>query len=334
MKKWIVLIIAIALLTGYSLADRGISPTTETQGIVTVTTLSGTGTFLSSSDLSMSLTDDSSGLDGIPPLGFSGGDGEIAIIIDGEGNLDGLTAQGYAAGATHYNAVYRETSYSNGLGVIQYTKILDADTSAATIGQSNIGASKQLTYIGGNTGRVFSDEAISVAGSATSDPMFWFSLGINTPAPPLSPGGCTRSMCGLLCSESSISPAYCNSAEAGSSVDMSTAHVTTGSSVRFITASDDTPVRLGHDIRVINSIGKASAGMDVLTMEGRPFGDTPFEYDDIWVPDQGPELPVYLQFAFGSRDLYQTTSFSESTRVDGAITIFDKSMVYESGMRR
>jgi len=334
MKKWIVLVIAVALLTGYSLADRGIAPTPETQGIVTVTRISGTGSFLSSSDLSISLTDDSSGLDGIPPLGFSGGDGEITIIIDGEGNLDGLTAQGNAAGATHYNAVYREKSYSNGLGVIQYTKILDADTSAATIGQSNIGTSKQLTYIGGNTGRVFSDEVISVAGSATSDPMFWFSLGINTPAPQLSPGGCKRSICGLLCSSSSVSPAYCNNAEAGSSVDMSTAHVTTGSSIRFITPNADTPVLLSHDIRVINSVGKASAGMDVLSMEGRPFADTPFEYDDILLPDQGPELQVYLQFAFGSSDLYQKTSFSESIQVDGTITVFDKNMVYESGIRR
>jgi len=334
MKKWIVLVIAVALLTGYTLADRGIAPTPETQGIGTVTTISGTGSFRSSSDISISITDDSRGLNGIPPLGFSSGDGEITIIIDGEGNLDGLTAQGSAAGATHYNAVYRETSFSNGLGVIQYTKLLDADTSAATIGQSNIGASKQLTYHGGNTGRVFSDEVISVAGSATADPMFWFSLGINTSAPPLRPGGCTRSMCGLLCSESSVFPAYCNNAEAGSAVDMSTAQVTTGSSVRFITPSADTPVLLSHDIRVINSIGKASAGMDVLSMEGRPFGDTPFDYEDIWVPEQGPELPVYLQFAFGSSDLYQTTSFSESTRVDGTITIFDKSMVYESGIRR
>jgi hypothetical protein len=115
---------------------------------------------------------------------------------------------------------------------------------------------------------------------------------------------------------------------------MSTAQVTTGSGVRFITQSADTPVLLSHDIRVINSVGKASAGMDVLSMEGQPFGDTPFDYEDIWVPDQGPELPVFLQFAFGSSDLYQTTSFSESTRVDGTITLFDKSMVYESGIRR
>jgi len=328
MKKWIIVLVTLALLAGFAQADRGIDPTPETQGIGTMTTISAVGTFQSRSDLSISSTDDLKGLNGIPPLEYSGDDGEITIIIDGEEDMDGLTALGQVDGAAVYNAIYTEDTLSNGQGVIQYTKILDVDTSAKTTGQSNIEAFKQISYSGGNTGNVLSDETIAVDGIAKADPMFRFGLGILTPAPdPAS--GCTRSICGLSCPGTPVIPAFCNSAEAGSSVDMSQVHLTTTSSARFIMTSIDSPVVLSHDIRVIDSIGKARAGIDVMSMESRPVEDI-FRFSlNI---DQQPFIDIW--FTMSSENLYQTTSFSESTQVDGIITTFDKNMVYESGMRR
>ena len=339
MKKWIVVLVAFVLLAGFVQADRGINPTPETQGIVTTTLISADGRFLSNSDLSISTTDDSKGINGIPPLrtlpsltdfdSFS--DFIEWLIFEWEWDVDvsdGLVLQGQYNGAVVYDAVYTEDTVSNGQGVFDYTKILDVDTSEKVMTQANIETTKILTYDGGNSGRVFSEEGISIGSSGSADPLARIGLGILTPAPdPRAPSG--RSICRFAGLVPSVLPAFCNSADAGSSIDMRQAQVTTASSSRFITPSADTPVLLSHDIRVIDSVGTASAGMDVMAMEGRSMeeflrgtlnlnGQTIF---DAWL-------------GISSDDLYQTTSFSESTRVDGTIAIFDKSMVYESGIRR
>ncbi|HIH27525.1 MAG TPA: hypothetical protein HA256_06070 [Methanoregulaceae archaeon] len=339
MKRWIIVLFVIALFAGFVQADRGINPTPETQGIVTTTLISADGRFLSSSDLSISTTDDSKGITGIPPLRTipsltdfdSFFDFIEWFIFEWDWDIevsDGLILRGQYNGAAVYDAVYTEDTVSNGQGVFDYTKILDVDTSEKVMTQSNIETTKILTYDGGNSGRVFSEEGISIGSSGSADPLARIGLGLFTPAPdPRAPSG--RSMCRFAGLVPSVIPAFCNSADAGSSIDMRQAQVTTASSSRFITPSADTPVLLSHDIRVIDSVGKASAGMDVMAMEGRSMeeflrgtlnlnGQTIF---DAWL-------------GISSDDLYQTTSFSESTQVDGIITTFDKNMVYESGMRR
>jgi len=113
-----------------------------------------------------------------------------------------------------------------------------------------------------------------------------------------------------------IFPAYCNRAEAGSTIDMTVANVRTTSTDRFVMPSADHPVELNHDIRVsevvtdLPSIGSASAYMDVLIQEN---------YDEY--EDEGPTLSERIEF-------------SEETAVDGDITLFEKLMHYESGMVR
>ncbi|HUU75801.1 MAG TPA: hypothetical protein VMW63_06880 [Methanoregulaceae archaeon] len=316
--KWVAFLLAIALLTGLASADRGIDPTPETLGIVISTTIGASGSIHSNSDISMSITDAEEGLGGIPPLGGSGIDSEYNPV-----EPFGATLLAKENGATLYNAVYQETTSSNGRGEIQYTKILDVDTSEKTTGQSNIEASKQLTYSGEDMGSVFSEDTIAIDSIATPDPLWWTAIGAFTPAPDR-PTGSSRSICGWICAESPVIPGYYNSVDAESAVDMTQVHLTTQSSACFITTSADSPVSLSHDIRVIDSLGVASAGIDVIVMESRPVEDLV----------SGEVAGVTVNSGESRNDLFEEVSFSESTRVDGIITVFDKSMVYESGMNR
>jgi hypothetical protein len=71
----------------------------------------------------------------------------------------------------------------------------------------------------------------------------------------------------------------------------------------------DPMVVLNHNVRVIETIGTATAYMNVLGIEGRGYNaDTP--------------------------TAFQTIEFSETTTVSGLIDLFDKQMHYETALRR
>ena len=162
-------------------------------------------------------------------------------------------------------------------------------------GQSNIEANKQLVYVGINGGRVYSDEYIMIDG-------------VGMPA-----DASASMLCPFAAGGSGSSPAFCSFIEAGSTIDMSIANVRTSTDARFIVTSSDYPVELNHEILVtelvdgVPSQGLASAFMNALIMEG--YGDTP-------------------------STLGERIELSELTSIYGDITVFDKDMHYESGMRR
>jgi hypothetical protein len=85
--------------------------------------------------------------------------------------------------------------------------------------------------------------------------------------------------------------------------------------------SADHPVELNHDLRVtelltdVPSVGFASAYMEVLIQEARGG------------PQDAPAPAPFLT-------LMERIEFSEESSADGAITLFDKLMHYESGMVR
>ena len=196
---------------------------------------------------------------------------------------------------TYYASAYTEDTYSNGIGLIAYDKNMDVETSEQLSGAWNIDADKQLAFVGVDGARVYSDEYIMVDGvancSATSDEM----------------------LCVFAAAATETFPAYCNFAEAGSTIDMTVANVRTNSMNRFITPSGDTTVELEHDIAVtelitdLPSMGSVSAFMNVLIMEG--YGDTP-------------------------ETMGEKIEYSEITSVYGDISTFLKDMSYVSGMRR
>jgi hypothetical protein len=225
-----VALVIIIVLSGFTMADRGIDPASETQGIDTFTVIHAVGQFHSNSDLTWKITDDLNGLNGIPPLGTSGVEGSMDVI---SWQPFQATAQGHIDGAALYTSVYNEKTMSNGVGQIGYTKSLEADTVAMLTGQSNIQAIKQIQYIGENGGSVSSDDSIMVSGTANPSPYASFGLGINMDAPE----SATNGKFGCIFAGgngSSILPAFCNYAESESSIDMSTANVLTTSDVRFV----------------------------------------------------------------------------------------------------
>jgi len=127
----------------------------------------------------------------------------------------------------------------------------------------------------------------------------------------------TAYICPFVEDVASLLTPFCNRAEAGSTIDMTVANVRTTTTDRFVMPSADHPVELNHDIRVtelvadVPSMGMASAYMDVLIQESR---SPPALVD-----------PTTLQ---------ERIEFTEETSFDGAITVFDKLMHYESGMVR
>ena len=107
---------------------------------------------------------------------------------------------------------------------------------------------------------------------------------------------------------------FCNRVQAGSSIDMSVANVRTTTTDRFVMPSSDHPVELNHDIRVselvtdVPSSGSVTASIDVLIQEGNFNIGGPITYNL----------------------LKERIEFSEETTADGAITLFEKLMHYDS----
>jgi hypothetical protein len=194
-----------------------------------------------------------------------------------------------------YESTYTEDTQSHGVGLMLYDKETDIETSGQISGQWNVEATKQIAFIGIDGAYVVSSDNIMVDGAAmpttTSEEV----------------------ICPFASAVTEVFPAYCNRAQAGSTIDMTVANVRTTTTDRFVQPSADHPVELNHDLRVtelvadVPSIGMASAYMDVLIQEGSKAQ-----------PD----------------NLMERIEFHEETTADGAITLFEKLMHYESGMVR
>jgi hypothetical protein len=202
--------------------------------------------------------------------------------------------------STIYESTYTEDTQSHGIGLMLYDKEMDVETSGQISGQWNIEATKQIAFVGIDGASVASTDNIMVDGAAAP-----YDIDELVICPFASVGGWAF-------------PAYCNRAEAGSTIDMTVANVRTTTTDRFVMPSGDHPVELNHDLRVselvtdVPSVGLASAYMDVLIQEA--YG--------------APELqPLPLSLA-------ERIEFHEETTADGAITLFEKLMHYESGMVR
>jgi hypothetical protein len=327
MKYWILVCLFIALFVGFAAADTGIDPALEIQGLSTQTIVSAVGGFSHRSDIALQITDDLTGLEGIPPLGDSSGEGSIDVSFDPLV----ATAQGSNSGAVYYASVYTEDTDTNGLGQVGYHKNLDLGTGAMLTGQSNIEATKQLTYVGENGSGVLSTDFISIDGAANPSPSARFGLGLNTAAPDPGPTASGKFICPFA--GGNITPAFCSHVESGSSIDMKIANVATTTNGRFIVSSADTPLALSHDIQVSDSIGKVSAGIEGTIREGRPDEEF-FTFNvpiEICSPGGGCNTYDFTGWVgISSTDLYSETTFHDFTSIDGTIVSFEKSMDYNS----
>ena len=186
MKYVLLFLVTLGLITGLSMADTGVDPVPETQGIVTSTTIDMIGNFASASDLQWRITDDWYGLDGLP-------------VEDPDEHLEG----------DYYQSVYSEETQSNGIGLIAYDKELDVETGGQISGQWNIEAGKELSFVGTDGARVLSTDIILVDGisyAMESIP--------------------EQYLCLFAGDDFWLWPGtYCNYGESGSTIDMTVANV-------------------------------------------------------------------------------------------------------------
>ncbi|NYT21802.1 MAG: hypothetical protein GKC07_08405 [Methanomicrobiales archaeon] len=274
MKKLVILAIALIFLTGFAMADRGISPVPETQGIVTSTSVSVVGNFASMTELQWRITDKPGGLTSIPPLRPESGPADNLAL---------------------YESTYTEDTQTHGTGLMLYDKETDVETSGQISGQWNVEATKQIAFIGIDGASVVSSDNIMVDGAAT----MWLAREVI--------------ICPFADDVIGVVPSFCNRAQAGSTIDMTVANVRTTTTDRFVMPSADHTVEVNHDIRVselvsdVPSVGLASGYLEVLVQEDRN-GESIMPYERI--------------------------EYSEESTADGAITLFEKLMHYESGFVR
>ncbi len=287
MKKFVLVFVLLILFAGTAMADRGMPPVPETQGIVTSTSVNLVGNFASATEMQWRITD------------FDGG----LPLIPAQFDEDAI-----------YESTYTEDTQTHGVGLMLYDKELDIETSGQITGQWNVEATKQIAFVGIDGAYVVSTDNIMVDGAGWPEQTEEFVI------------------CPFASTITEIFPAFCNRAEAGSTIDMTVANVRTTTTDRFVMPSSDHTVELNHDIRVselvndVPSVGLASAYLKVLIQEGRGI-------------EEEPGLPAGVTFSDQTHimifdPLMERIEFSEETTADGAITLFEKLMHYESGMVR
>jgi hypothetical protein len=235
MKKLAILVIALVLLTGYTLADRGIDPVPETQGIVTSTSVNVVGNFASATELQWRITDDPVGLPKIPPL---------------------------SAASAIYESTYTEDTQTHGVGLMLYDKEMDVETSGQISGQWNIEATKQIAFIGIDGAYVVSTDNIMVDGAAnyhkTSQKVICpFATDVSS----IFPTYCNRAEAG-----STIDMTVANVRTT------TTDRFVMPSADHPVELNHD--IRVSELVADVPSVGMASAYMEVLIQEGRGFDYT------------------------------------------------------------
>jgi hypothetical protein len=141
MKKTVFIVLIIGLFfCGLTLADPGVPPVNEVQGLSIQTTVIAVGNFDQESEVVIS-TSSGSSLSDVPPLGDA---------------------------STLYQSVYTEDTHSAGIGYISFDKDLDVSTAAKVNGQYNIQSVRQISYLGIDAGSIYSSEYLMTSGSGTS----------------------------------------------------------------------------------------------------------------------------------------------------------------------
>lgn len=263
MKKFLIMIIALAIVViGVAMAEPGIKQVTEVQGLSIQTTVIAYGNFDQETEVAITSSSGTS-LGDVPPL----------------------------TSGTYYASVYSEDTQNSGIGYISYDKDLDVSTGNKLLGQYNIQAVKQITYLGVNGSSIISNDYMNImsAGSNYGD------RGESLMCPF---GGSTQAA------------AFCNTVETGSNVNLKVAALTTQMGNRFIMASADPGVAIYNNVDV------------------GPYGDLPSKgsvtaYIKGSVKEGGRNTAT-------ANDLFGTMTFSDTTSISGDISSFSKAMSYTS----
>jgi hypothetical protein len=179
-------------------------------------------------------------------------------------------------------------------GLVEYTKVQSLDTASQVAGTYNFDTEKLVDFIGLDTGRMISDENM-VLDIADYGYSDTSDLYI----------------CPFAAQVTNESPGYCNILEMGSAVDVTLASLSTAADERHVVESGDATVAADYTIKMtgfgdVPAMGSATAYINAHIQEARAY--------------EGKK----------AEDL----AYSETTTAAGDITLFDKVMEYQSGIRR
>jgi len=265
MKKLGIMVIALALLVvGMAMADPGVPQVREVQGLTTSTTVIGAGNFNAASNVALTIMTSTQGddLSDIP-------------------NLDHFR---------YYTTVYTEDTQNSEVGYVSYDKDLEVSTANKLLGQYNIQAVKQITYLGLDASSIVSTDYMMLDGAGERY-------------------GDIEDLVICPFGAENRAPAFCNVVETGSSVNLRVANMNTQLGERFIEKSSDAGVMVYNNVGVgsyaaeVPSKGSVSAFIQGSIKEG---GRT------------------------NAEDLYETMTFKDMTGFSGDISSFAKSMSYTS----
>ena len=269
MKKLGILVIALALfVAGMAMADPGVPQVNEVQGLTTSTTVIGLGNFNSASNVALTtMTSDGDSLADVP-------------------NLNNFV---------YYTTVYTEDTQNSEVGYVSYDKDLEVSTANKLLGQYNVQAVKQITYLGLDASSIISTDYMMLDGAGADY------------------GTIADKMICPFGSESDA-PAFCNVVETGSTVNLKVANMNTQLGERFIEKSSDAGVMIYNNVGVgsyaadVPSKGSVSAFIQGSIKEGGPGGDDNIAADN----------------------LAETMTFKDMSAFSGDISTYAKSMSYTS----
>ena len=313
------LLIFFSLLTASVAADILPPATPETQGITTVTQVSGQGNFMMNSKLSWGLSSEGLGVNNEFDL-LLDEDGNFVLDEDGNFVYDWFTTPEPPLSLLQEVQMY--TTYSENTlgsnGEIDYAKGFSVDTAAGPAGASNVESGRLFKFIGDSGGRLYSQEDLMLSTVGTA----------------IDKEGTAKCAFCLACPCPDQSqccwPPFCNTLQTGSTIDMT--KVSAGSSTRIRNVNEegssgdffdnwpiiptvDNPSRVSYDIRVTEvaptepSVGKVSAYLDLHSMEDRTL-------------------------CFDSPGVFGEITLKELRSVEGWVSLFDYSVRYESGIIR
>ena len=206
-----------------------------------------------------------------------------------------------------YVSSYTENTIAD-QGYTSYAKTMAIDTANKVGNQYNVRADKVVEFIGSDTGRMISEESLLLDGAGRE----METAGIM--------------LCPFASTTYALYPAFCNIVEVGSSVDVTLASLTTSADERHVIETADPAVAVDYTTKVtgfgdIPAMGSATAFINVHIQEGR----------------QGNNARLNaIQGPLGKSDdpKAEDLVYSDVSTASGEITLFEKVMNYQSGMRR
>jgi hypothetical protein len=179
-------------------------------------------------------------------------------------------------------------------GLVSYAKGQSLDTANKVAGTYNFNTQKVVEFVGLDTGRMITSENMVLDGAGN---------GQDT---------ATTYICPFASTATATVPPFCNIIEVGSDADVTLASLTTSADERHVMATGDPGVAVDYNIKMTG------------------FGDIPA------MGSVDAYINAHIQEARGGADSNKAEDlvYSETSTAAGDISLFQKAISYQSGLRR